>query len=49
MMELQTMNKIPIYTIVQIEAEDAEIPMLTFYVKEDAVDEPEEISMDLFS
>ena len=30
MMELQTMNKIPIYTIVQIEAEDAEIPMLTF-------------------
>lgn len=46
MMELQTMNKIPIYTIVQIEAEDAEIPMLTFYVKEDAVDEPEEISME---
>lgn len=43
MMELQTMNEIPIYTIIKIEAE---IPMLTFYVKEDSMDEPEEISME---
>ena len=35
MIELQTMNEIPIYTIIKIEAEEAEIPMLTFYVKED--------------
>ena len=34
MIELQTMNEIPIYTIIKIEAEEAEIPMLTFYVKE---------------
>ena len=33
MIELQTMNEIPIYTIIKIEAEEAEIPMLTFYVK----------------
>ena len=39
MIELQTMNEIPIYTIIKIEAEEAEIPMLTFYV-------PEEISME---
>lgn len=45
-MELQTMNEIPIYTIIKIEAEEAEIPMLTFYVKEDSMDEPEEISME---
>ena len=31
---------------VAIEAEEAEIPMLTFYVKEDSMDEPEEISME---
>ena len=30
----------------KIEAEETEIPMLTFYVKEDAMDEPEEISME---
>ena len=30
----------------KIEAEEAEIPMLTFYVKEDSMDEPEEISME---
>ena len=29
------MNEIPIYTIIKIEPEEAEIPMLTFYVKED--------------
>ena len=29
MIELQTMNEIPIYTIIKIEAEEAEIPMLT--------------------
>ena len=29
--------------IIKIEAEEAEIPMLTFYVKEDSMDEPEEI------
>ena len=47
MIELQTMNEIPIYTIIKIEAEEAEIPMLTFfYVKEDSMDEPEEISME---
>ena len=46
MIELQTMNEIPIYTIIKIEAEEAEIPMLTFYVKEDTMDEPEEISME---
>ena len=46
MIELQTMNEIPIYTIIKIEAEEAEIPMLTFYVKEDAMDEPEKISME---
>lgn len=39
MIELQTMNEIPIYTIIKIEAEEAEIPMLTFYVKEDSMDE----------
>ena len=43
MMELQTMNEIQIYTIIKIEAES---PMLTFYVKEDSMDEPEEISME---
>ena len=42
MIELQTMNEIPIYTIIKIEAEEAEIPMLTFYVKEDSMDEPED-------
>ena len=31
MIELQTMNEIPIYTIIKIEAEEAEIPMSTFY------------------
>ena len=40
--ENKIMNEIPIYTIVQIEAEETEIPMLTFYVKEDSMDEPEE-------
>ena len=35
------MNEIPIYTIIKIEPEEAEIPMLTFYVKEDAMDEPD--------
>lgn len=49
MIELQTMNEIPIYTIIKIEAEEAEIPMLTFYVKEDSMDEPEEISMEEFN
>ena len=44
MIELQTMNEIPIYTIIKIEAEEAEIPMLTFYVKEDSMDEPEAVS-----
>ena len=44
--ENKIMNEIPIYTIVKIEAEEAEIPRLTFYVKEDALDEPEEISME---
>ena len=44
--ENKIMNEIPIYTIIQIEAEETEIPMLTFYVKEDAMDEPEEISME---
>ena len=44
--ENKIMNEIPIYTIVQIEAEETEIPMLTFYVKEDSMDEPEEISME---
>ena len=39
------MNKISIYTIIKIQPEETEIPMLTFYVKEDDVDEPEEISM----
>ena len=48
MIELQTMNEIPIYTIIKIEAEEAEIPMLTFYVKEDTMDEQEEISMEEF-
>lgn len=38
MIELQTMNEIPIYTIIKIEAEEAEIPMLTFYVKEDSME-----------
>jgi hypothetical protein len=37
--ENKIMNEIPIYTIIKIEAEEAEIPMLTFYVKEDAMDE----------
>ena len=46
MIELQTMDEIPIFTIVKIEAEETEIPMLTFYVKEDSIDEPEEISME---
>ena len=32
--ENKIMNEIPIYTIIKIEAEEAEIPMLTFYVKE---------------
>ena len=32
--------------LLKIEAEEAEIPMLTFYVKEDSMDEPEEISME---
>ena len=44
--ENKIMNEIPIYTIMKIEAEEAEIPMLTFYVKEDSMDEPEEISME---
>ena len=44
--ENKTMNEIPIYTIIKIEAEETEIPMLTFYVKEDAMDEPEEISIE---
>lgn len=44
--ENKIMNEIPIYTIIKIEAEEAEIPMLTFYVKEDSMDEPEEISME---
>ena len=39
MIELQTMDEIPIFTIVKIEAEETEIPMLTFYVKEDSIDE----------
>ena len=39
MIELQTMNEIPIYTIIKIEAEEAEIPMLTFYVKEDSMED----------
>ena len=44
--ENKIMNEIPIYTIIKIEAEETEIPMLTFYVKEDAMDEPEKISME---
>ena len=43
--ENKIMNEIPIYTIIKIEAEEAEIPMLSFYVKEDSIDETEEISM----
>ena len=31
MIELQKMDEIPIFTIVKIEAEETEIPMLTFY------------------
>ena len=40
------MNEIPIYTIIKIEPEEAEIPMLAFYVKEKDVNEPEEIVME---
>lgn len=40
------MNEIPIYTIIKIEPEEAEIPMLTFYLKEDDVEKTEEFSME---
>lgn len=40
------MNEIPIYTIIKIEPEEAEIPKLVFYLKEDGVHETEEISME---
>ena len=42
MRQIKAMNEIPIYTIIKIEPEESEIPMLTFYVKEDDI---EEISM----
>lgn len=44
--ENKTMNEIPIYTIIKIAPEEAEIPKLTFYLKEDDVEETEEISME---
>ena len=40
------MNEIPIYTIIKIEPEATEIPKLTFYLKEDDMEETEEISME---
>lgn len=41
------MNEIPIYTIIKIEPEEeAEIPKLVFYLKEDNMEETEEISME---
>ena len=40
------MNEIPIYTIIKIEPEEAEIPKLTFYLKEDGIEETEELSME---
>ena len=46
MRKIKAMNEIPIYTIIKIEPEEAEIPKLTFYVKEEVMDEPEEISME---
>lgn len=45
MRQIKAMNEIPIYMIIKIEPEESENPMLTFYVKEDDIEELEEISM----